>query len=202
MSSRPWNHNIHYHPIVLRAMPLQCERVLDVGCGRGVLARKLAEHRAHVVALDPDPEALSHARGQGNANGRVEYVQGDAVEYQFLRESFDLIAVVATLHHLPLIPALQRFADLLRPGGVLVVIGLYRADTLTDYTLGTIAVPTSLVLKALQGQTDVGAPLRDPKETFRDIRNACQLVLPGAQLRRRLLFRYSLIWRKREDQHG
>src|SRR5215472_9341846 len=139
MSSRSWNHNIHYHPLVLRAMPLQCERVFDVGCGRGFLARKLANRCAHVVALDPDPEALSHARSQGNSNGRIEYVQGDAVEYQFPRESFDLIAVVATLHHLPLIPALQRFADLLRPGGVLVVIGLYRADTLTDYTLGTIA---------------------------------------------------------------
>jgi 2-polyprenyl-3-methyl-5-hydroxy-6-metoxy-1,4-benzoquinol methylase len=33
-----WNHNIHYHPVVLDALPPDCERVLDVGCGEGLLA--------------------------------------------------------------------------------------------------------------------------------------------------------------------
>jgi SAM-dependent methyltransferase len=202
MSSRRWNHNIHYHSLVLRAMPKQCERALDVGCGRGFLARELAQHCTHVAALDQDSEALSLARDLGDADGRVNYLLGDALEYPFPRESFDLVAAVATLHHLPLIPALKRFADLLRPGGVLAVIGLYRASGPADYAMGTLGVPASLVLRALWGQTDVGAPLRDPNETLHDIRDACVLALPGAELRRRMLFRYSLIWRKREDCHG
>ncbi len=34
-----WNHNIQYHRLVLAAVPPGCQRVLDVGCGEGMLAR-------------------------------------------------------------------------------------------------------------------------------------------------------------------
>ncbi len=196
MPGRPWNHNIHYHRLVLRTVPRGCERALDVGCGRGLLARELSERCAHVVALDPDSEALSHARGLGDAHGRIEYILGDVIQYPFPIGSFDFIAAVATLHHLPLGAALERFAELLRPRGVLAVIGLSRASDPVDYALGAVAVPAHWVLNLLHGNTDVGAPLRDPKETFREIGRACSSILPGAELRRRLLFRYSLIWRK------
>ena len=39
----PWNHNIHFHPVVLDAVPTGARRALDVGCGAGGLARELAE---------------------------------------------------------------------------------------------------------------------------------------------------------------
>jgi hypothetical protein len=51
-------------------------------------------------------------------------------------------------------------------------------------------------LRCIHGHAGVGAPVQYPKETLSDIRAACDAVLPGAALRRRLLFRYSLIWRK------
>lgn len=197
MARPPWNHNIHYHPLVLGAIPEQCERALDIGCGRGLLARKLAERCARVVAIDPDADTLVHARGLGDADRRIEYVLGDVMQYPFARDDFDFIAAVATLHHLPLEPALKRFAELLRPGGVLAVIGLARASEPMDYLFAAASVPAHWVLRWLRGNTDVGAPLQDPKETFRDIRLACDAVLPDAELRRLLLFRYWLTWRKR-----
>lgn len=196
MPARPWNHNIHYHRLVLRALRPGFERALDVGCGRGLLARELAGHCDHVVAIDPDEEALEHARGLGDAGGRIEYVRGDILRYPLPEQSFDLIAAVATLHHLPLEPALSRFAELLKPGGVLVVIGLSRAREPLDYVFGAAAFPVHLLLKLLLGNTDVGAPLRDPRESFADIRMSCDAILPGAELRRLLLFRYCLVWHK------
>src|ERR1035438_1423379 len=39
MRTGPWNHNIHYHDVVLRSVPPRCRRALDVGCGQGLLAR-------------------------------------------------------------------------------------------------------------------------------------------------------------------
>jgi len=36
-----WNHNIHYHPMILGALGSGRDRVLDVGCGEGILAREL-----------------------------------------------------------------------------------------------------------------------------------------------------------------
>ncbi len=33
-----WNHNVHYQPVILGAVPAGCGRALDVGCGDGLLA--------------------------------------------------------------------------------------------------------------------------------------------------------------------
>ncbi len=111
-------------------------------------------------------------------------------------EGYDLITAVATLHHLPLIPALKRFRDLLTPGGTLAVIGLYRLHTLEDYAWAAAGLPVSRMLRHWHGHDEVGAPIREPQETLGEIRTACDATLPGAVVRRRLLFRYSLIWRK------
>ena len=38
-----WNHNVHYQPVILKAVPADCGAALEVGCGDGLLARRLAE---------------------------------------------------------------------------------------------------------------------------------------------------------------
>lgn len=196
MTSRPWNHNIHYHNLVLTSATPDCRRALDVGCGQGLLARRLAERCQEVIAIDIDRDAISRTRVGDGLEGRVKFVEGDVMTYAFSDGSFDFITAVATIHHLQLRPALVRFQKLLIPGGVLAMVGLYRAETLSDYALAAAAFPVSWMLRSLRGHADVGAPVQDPKETLREIRSACDIFLPGASLRRRLLFRYSLIWRK------
>ncbi len=42
MGVTDWSHNSWYHPVLLRQVPEGAQRVLDVGCGAGTLARKLA----------------------------------------------------------------------------------------------------------------------------------------------------------------
>ena len=37
-----WNHNVHYQPVILNAVPPGCRTALDVGCGDGLLASRLA----------------------------------------------------------------------------------------------------------------------------------------------------------------
>jgi SAM-dependent methyltransferase len=197
----PWNHNIHYHDLVLRWAGPGCQRALDVGCGQGLLARMLAERCQEVVAIDIDRDVIARARNGGSGpKGRIDsvlFIHGDVMTHPFSSNSFDLIAAVATLHHLALRPALTRFRDLLAPGGVLAVIGLSRGGTANDLAHAAMAFPVSWMLRSLHGgYSDVGAPVQDPKETLQEIRNECRVVLPGASIRRRLLFRYSLIWRK------
>jgi SAM-dependent methyltransferase len=114
----------------------------------------------------------------------------------FPRASFDFISVVAALHHLPLRPALARFRDLLKPGGTLAVIGLYRSHTLTDFALNAVAVPISRVMRIARGCHHPATRKHAPQETLADLRGVCRDVLPGAVVKRLLLFRYSLIWRK------
>ena len=191
-----WNHNIHYHDLVLRAIPENCGLALDVGCGQGLLARKLIRKCQEVVAIEVDHETIARARGLTATESKIRFVEGDVMLRPFGLHSFELITAVATLHHMPLLPALERFRDLLKPGGVLAVIGLYRPVGIWDYAWAAAALPVSWTLKFMRGKTGIEAPIQEPKQTLSEIRQACQTVLPGSVVKRRLLFRYSLIWRK------
>jgi len=187
---------MQYHDLVLRSIPSNCRQALDVGCGQGLLALQLARSCPKVIAIDVDHDALACARAPTGSSPRITFVEDDVMTHPFPEESFDLIASVATLHHLPLRSALARFRSLLRPGGVLAIVGLYRAHTLGDYALAAAAVPANWLLRSLRGYVEVEAPTEDPKETMREIRTACNSLLPGASLRRHPLWRYSLTWYK------
>ena len=192
---KPWNRNVHYYDLVLAAVPVTCQRALDVGCGGGRLANELTEACGEVIGLDDDAPTLARARTTYQ-RPNLSFVDGDVMTYPFVAGGFDVIASIATLHHLPLEPALERFRDLLRPGGVLVVIGLYRLESLTDYIVGGAATIVSLLFRLMRGTEHVNAPIREPETTLREIREAVHRALPGAVVKRELLYRYSLVWRK------
>jgi 2-polyprenyl-3-methyl-5-hydroxy-6-metoxy-1,4-benzoquinol methylase len=59
-----WNHNVHYQPVILNEVPSGCRTALDVGCGDGMLARRLAERSAKVTGIDRDPRMIALARAQ------------------------------------------------------------------------------------------------------------------------------------------
>jgi len=200
-----WNHNIHYHDLLLRAVPPNCQVALDAGCGQGVFARKLAKYSQQVIAIDADSEGLSCARAASFAERSIAYVEGDVLSYAFSEDSFDYVAALASLHHLPLRQAINRFRELLRSGGVLAVVGLYRLHTMQDFAFAAVAHPTSRVLRWAHGGSSQAErveesfkdpPIREPAETLREIGDAFTALLPGGQFERHLLFRYSFVWRK------
>jgi ubiquinone/menaquinone biosynthesis C-methylase UbiE len=64
-----WNHNVHYQPVILRAVPPGCGAALEVGCGDGLLASRLAERCGQVTAIDRDPQMTALARSRAEAAG-------------------------------------------------------------------------------------------------------------------------------------
>ena len=192
---RPWNRNIHYHDVVLSAVPLGCARALDVGCGDGLLASELAARCGEVVAIDVNRPALARASAK-YGRPHLTFVEGDVMSHVFEPASFDVIAAIATLHHLPLCEALERFKQLLRPGGVLTITGLYRLRTARDFVYALAAMPVSCWFRWTKNYEEVAAPMRDPDETLAELTACAARVLPGVSIRRRLLFRYSLVWQK------
>jgi SAM-dependent methyltransferase len=94
---------------VRAALPPPPARVLEVGAGDGELARALTAVGYTVVAIDPEP-------------GGPE-VQAVALhELGAEPASFDAAVAVVSLHHVePLAPSCRRLAELVRPGGLLVV---------------------------------------------------------------------------------
>ncbi|MDQ3474268.1 MAG: class I SAM-dependent methyltransferase [Acidobacteriota bacterium] len=51
-------HNDYYHLFLLRQLPSPCVHSLDIGCGTGSFARRLAERSQQVLALDLSPEMI------------------------------------------------------------------------------------------------------------------------------------------------
>lgn len=193
--SERWNGNIHYHGVLVDAVA-GAERVLEVGCGEGMLARRLRAGGAEVTGIDLDESGIGLAKEQ-SPDGEVTYVQGDFLTYPFEPGSFDGIVSVATLHHMDEAAALARMRELLRPGGTVAVVGLAR-DTLPE------AVPWAVAAIATRSwyrfsRTEWGHPspiVWPPPRTYRQVRRIAGNVLPGSRFRRHAMWRYSIVWTK------
>ena len=196
MAAGQWNHNIHYHRLVLRSIPVGAERCLDVGCGDGLLARKLRRVVPHVTAIDRDGPIIETARRLDGPLG-VEYLHGDFLRYDLEPQSFDFISCVAVLHHLDAVAGLERMRDLLKPGGTLVVIGCAAATTLADLPYEVCGAVLHRVKLLRRSWTQSAAPvLWPPTETYGGMRHVAKTVLPGSSFHRLALWRYSLVWTK------
>ena len=100
------------HPVRLEHCPPPA-RVLDVGCGTGALAARLAERGYEVVGLDP---SRRDARGDARACARdVAACRASATEMPFADGEFDLSLSVATMHHIADPDAVRRaLAEMVR----------------------------------------------------------------------------------------
>jgi len=205
----PWNHNEHFHGWILRNLPARRRAAVDIGCGAGVLAGKLAPHFAHVTGIDAD------AGMAAAASARLAREPGVTIRHcgfgQFAAAvgdgEADLITMVAVLHHLRLDDTLARLPRLLAPGGRLLVVGLARVDSLPDLAVDLASAAVNPVMGLIKhprparpaeepaaGQPVM--PVRAPAATLAQIIAAAGGPLPGATVRRRLFFRYTLRWDK------
>ena len=191
-SNEGWNHNTHYHRLIPRCAPPPYRRVLDVGCGEGLLTRRLAPLAGHVTGIDLSAPMIERARALADAD-HLTYVCGDVLTTD-LDGPFDLVTAFATLHHMDLAAGLRRLKNLTAPGGTLLVVGLARARTPVGLVLGAAGVPANRWAQRRRGSWDPGAPTLDAATTDRQVRAAARVSLPGSSVRSRLYWRYSLVW--------
>ncbi|MFC5754067.1 class I SAM-dependent methyltransferase [Actinomadura rugatobispora] len=193
-----WNHNTHYHGLVLRAVPRGCRDALDAGCGDGLLVRRLAARSGQVTGLDRSAGMVAAAREASGHLANVGFVEADLLSHDLPREGYDFVCSVATVHHMDFGAALTRMRELLRPRGTLVVIGLARTGSAGDllYSLAGVPVHHYHRLRHRRRAGEPGAPLAEPGMTWGQVRQESQRLLPGARFQRHALWRYSVTWRK------
>lgn len=196
----PWNHNIHYHRFVLDALPPSCDRVLDVGCGEGLLSLELSRRVTRVTAIDRDAPIVEAAHRDALADN-IDYVVGDALGHPFVPGSFDAVVSIATLHHMDLAAALGRLRDLVRPGGIVVVVGLAEGRLPADLPYEIAGAVSTRVHRQTKNYREVAAPVVwPPPTTFAQARRIATEVLPGVRYRRHILWRYSLVWTRAANE--
>jgi SAM-dependent methyltransferase len=197
MAEVPWNHNIAYFPFIERVAQSRTRRsALDVGTGDGMLAARLATFIPIVVGLDLYQEQVNDASAKHPGSPGLRFAVGDALTVALPEAPFDFVVCSATLHHMDLTAGLTRLAQLTAPGGTLVIVGLARNDSVTDWILSGLSVLPVRIARAGRGWHEHGAPKRDPNETWAEVYRAVHDSLPGAVFRRRLYWRYSVVWNK------
>jgi 2-polyprenyl-3-methyl-5-hydroxy-6-metoxy-1,4-benzoquinol methylase/GT2 family glycosyltransferase len=103
-------------PVLVRAMELRPERVLDFGCGKGELSRRLQEVGCHVVAYDPDASIESRLRNMARPGLAPTFTFDQAAA----QGPFDLVVcrrVVCLLEDLALTEVLAQLRSCVREGG-------------------------------------------------------------------------------------
>lgn len=211
MKALEWDHNAYYQRLLLRHLPRRCGSVLEVGCGAGALAARLALRAGHVDAIDRSPAMIEQARRRVPANVRL--ILADVLTEQLPEGHYDAIVSNTALHHMPLPDVLPRLAAALRSGGILAVVALPRTDLPRELPAELAAWVGQRFLGAVfaamratgRGQWYAFEPGHDqmPVEagslTTAQVRRQAAALLPAARVRRLLFWRYCLLWRKPED---
>ncbi|GGO09574.1 methyltransferase [Microbispora rosea subsp. aerata] len=192
-----WNTNVARHPGILRAVPEGCGDALDVGCGDGLLARKLTSRAKRVTGVDRSPEMIARARELCAGRPELTFVEGDFLTAALPAERYDFVCSVSAIHHMDFEAALTRMRDLLRPGGTLVVVGLAREASAADWAARIAAAPVVRIVKVLRrAREPEGMPVAEARMSYGQVRAAARRLLPGVRYRWHVLRRYSLTWTK------
>ena len=110
-------------------------------------------------------------------------------------------------HHIPLEHAVQKMHSTLKPGGILAVLDLFQEEGLADALRSFLAACVHRYWSFTRNQGyQISAEeqrlwdLHGEQESyprFPILQEMCHRLLPGAILKKHLLWRYSLIWQKR-----
>lgn len=147
----------------------QGPEVLDLGCGTGNLAVRLAARGLHVTGVDLSPEMLDLARQRVPPPLSPRWVQTSAIELidHFQAEYFDTICCVLLLSELSAgerRETLRQCRLLLRARGQLIVADEVRAPTLGRRTLhALVRAPLAVITYALTQTTTSPVPDLEPE---------------------------------------
>jgi 2-polyprenyl-6-hydroxyphenyl methylase/3-demethylubiquinone-9 3-methyltransferase len=150
--------------------PLAGLKVIDIGCGGGLVAEPLARLGAHVAAIDASERnigvARTHAEGQGLA---IDYRFATAADIVAAGETFDAVVSLEVIEHVADRAAFVKdCADLVAPGGLLILATLNR--TAKAFALGIVGA--EFILRWLPVGTHDWRKFVRPSELAADLRRA------------------------------
>ena len=102
-------------------------RILDIGCGAGLLCEPLTRLGAQVIGIDPSASNIAAARLHADKGHLSIDYRCTSVEQMDVRERFDIVLAMEVIEHVTDVGMfLNRCAAMLKPGGLMVVSTINR----------------------------------------------------------------------------
>jgi SAM-dependent methyltransferase len=180
----------------MKLVPPRAHKALDLGCGDGSFAAALSARCSTVVALDREDTQVELARQRCADLPGVSVLRADFLSSGLRDEEFDLVTALAAFHHAPIPEAAHEVSRLLKPGGRLIVLGIWTDSSRRDVLWNAASVLLNRYLRARRGPDTMTAPATLERTSWVETKAVAAECLPGARLRRRLLWRYTLVWDK------
>jgi len=113
-------------------------RILDIGCGAGLLSEPLARIGAAMVGADPSATNINMARAHaGRSRLSIDYRAATAEALADAGERFDVVLAMEVVEHVADMPLfVKRCAEMVKPGGLMVVATINR--TLKSFALAIV----------------------------------------------------------------
>ncbi|MBN1993490.1 MAG: class I SAM-dependent methyltransferase [Anaerolineae bacterium] len=129
------------------------KRVLDLGCGHGHTAFRLAAVESLVIGVDISAQFVHRARERIFTYARAGWIQSDAEKLPLVSETFDAVVSLGTLHHLPHPElAILEISRLLKPGGWLLALEPNGDTYLNSLDFYKALIPPGLYYRLRQWQ--------------------------------------------------
>lgn len=207
LNDENWDFNKNIYNVLIKEIPETCERILDVGCGKGDFCIKLNNKAQEIIGIDISPKMIEQAIQRSKPFINIKYQIGNYLETKFEEESFDCIVSIATVHHIPFEVFIKKVKKELKSNGRLVVLDIYRTKTFEDFVMSLLSFPLSKLYKLIYNQKITESKKyraiwkkhcnEDVYLTIKEVKEYCQNYLPDSRIQRHLFWRYSLIWTKK-----
>ncbi len=163
------------------ARALEGLRILDIGCGGGLLTEPLARMGADMVGADAGAANIEAARTHAEAQGlAIDWRATTAEALAESGETFDVVVAMEIVEHVADLPLfLREIARMVRPGGLLLLATMNR--TLKSFALAIVGA--EYILRWLPPGTHTWSKFVTPKELSRaveatglEVEDACGMV--------------------------
>jgi len=190
-----WNHNYAYNSWVSKKVGKRIS-ILDVGCGDGTLAQYLRTADNNILGIDISDSAIQKANKK-NSYSNVSFLQTTFEDFQENNKKFDAIVFVASIHHMDMINAIDKAKKLLTKNGVLIIVGLAKPSSLSDWIVELARIIPSRIISVIKKNTtseELNIDVSYDFPTMNEVRQILNEKLCGYTLRYGLHYRYLLTW--------
>ena len=195
-----------YDHFLAKLVPATAKSVLDVGCGLGQLAARLAAPDRTVTGIDLSSAMIARANLLRDGAGTLEFRCGNFLEMEFPQSAFDCVISAAALHHMPIESAVKRMVGILRPGGTLVIHDLRSHSNVFDRACFLAGDAINCLERFIRsGRFFQERALREAwarhgaGETYlsmSQVRALANNLLPSSSVHRHWFWKYTIVWRQ------